>query len=75
MGITNIKIVGGENMKEKKQIKSCKYCKDYFDKGKYCYAFQIDVSSTRNAKNCTGYKEVSNEKKQRIRNASKHRII
>lgn len=61
-------------MKEKKQIKSCRYCNNYFDRGKYCYAFQIDVSSTRNAKNCSRYKEVSCARKKKIIEASKHKI-
>lgn len=62
-------------MKDKRQIKSCRYCKNYLDRGKYCYAFQINVSSTRNATHCSKYSEVPVGRKKKIIEASKHRTF
>ena len=59
--------------KTRKQIKSCRYCKNYSIRCKYCYEFGIDISSTRNATHCGKYDEVSESKKNGIRSNSKYK--
>lgn len=61
-------------MKEKKQIKSCRYCKNYSINSKYCYCFKMNISSTRNATHCSKYSEVPAGRKKKIIEASKHKI-
>ena len=61
-----------KKQKVKRKIKSCRYCKNYSSRCKYCYEFAIDISSTRNATHCKKYDEVSESKKNEIRSKSKY---
>lgn len=61
-------------MSNKKQ-KSCKYCRNYSIRCKYCNYFKRYLSDTDDANYCNKYREISKSKKKQIKNRSRIKIF
>lgn len=54
-------------------MKTCSYCKNYDIQSSYCYQHKADVFDKKSAKYCKYYKEVSDQKKDKVRNHYKNK--